>query len=267
MWGDTWGQFVWGSSVAVPLAGPIGLGLLVMTLLAGGLLFGPRGAPSRSFWMFGLLVCVVPLVAQAAVTLPFFFANGEIADADEVNANFDALAEAVPAGLSCAPGSYVTGFDASGGLICAVASGAGSIVISDSQPNTVVSLTQPGTGQFGPRTVVRTISVPSSDYLVVASGNLLNMNRVVAACDLLAIRDSDGFEFTLAGANLTYGVLGTGVGGSFNTPAPLVGQLPVHLTPATIEYACAIASSADANPRSITGSSLHAISAVASSEQ
>jgi hypothetical protein len=39
-----------------------------------------------------LALVIVPLVAVAAVTLPFTFTNGTVADADEVNANFNALA-------------------------------------------------------------------------------------------------------------------------------------------------------------------------------
>lgn len=269
MWGEIWGQFVWGGTAGVPLLGPIGLALLAVSFLAGGILLGRRRGARGSTWMAGALLCVLPLIALAGtVSAPHVFTNGQIADAGQVNENFDTLADAIPAGLSCPAGNFVSGFDAGGGLLCASAgAGTGAEIIGDFAPSTTIPLPNPGTGQFGARTVVRSIAVPAGDYLVVANGNLLGMDLAVAACDLTAFRTSDGFEFRMAGANLAYSVLGSGVGGIFNVPAPLVGQLPSSITPATIEYACQAASGSDADPRNISSSSLHAISAVSSSEQ
>lgn len=49
-----------------------------------------------------LVLCLCPLTL-AAVTLPHTFANGTVADADEINANFAALRDAIGAtGVSCA---------------------------------------------------------------------------------------------------------------------------------------------------------------------
>jgi len=265
MWEQIWGQFVWGGGAAVPLLGPIGLAALAVSFLAGGYLLRVRRSGWRSALTVGGLLCVLPLIALAgSLSVPFVFNNGQVADANEVNQNFAVLAGAIPTGSSCPAGSVVTGFDLAGDLLCTAG---GPTIIGDFVPSTSVPLPHPGTGAWGARTVVRSISVPAGDYLVVAMGTLLDMNKVSAFCDLTAFRDSDGFEFTLGSANTTYSVLGTGVSGGFNTPAPLAGQLPSSITPATVEYACKVGSGVDASPRNIDGTSLHAISAIASSEQ
>ena len=93
MWGQPWGSLVWGSH-AVPLMGPLGMLALFACLVAMGVAFTRRSA-SRVAVAIGLCALVgAPLVAVAAqLTIPFVFANGEVADAGEVNANFAALVD------------------------------------------------------------------------------------------------------------------------------------------------------------------------------
>ena len=94
-WGEPWGTMIWGLPVAVPTLP--GVGLIVLALLFSGsaawLLRKRRG-------LVGLPVLVVLLsiplvVAAGTVTVPNTFVNGTPADADQVNANFDAVETAV----------------------------------------------------------------------------------------------------------------------------------------------------------------------------
>lgn len=95
MWGlENWGEMVWGSPAAVPLLGPVGIAALISSFLLGAYLVKNR----KRFRSFATLVAVVllvlPMAAIATISLPHVFTNGTVADADEVNANLDALAVA-----------------------------------------------------------------------------------------------------------------------------------------------------------------------------
>ena len=104
MWGsENWGEMVWGG-VAVPSL-PLGMLLLLMCccFLAGGYFLRPQRRGPRSYLVAALLIAI-PL-SVGALTLPYTFVNGSIADATEVNANFAAIATALdvascPAGMS-----------------------------------------------------------------------------------------------------------------------------------------------------------------------
>ena len=92
MWGQNWGSTIWGHAAQVPgLGGPGLLMLALLLLAAAALVLKRRGRGAFGVIALGALVCV-PLLALAQVTLPHTFVNGTVADADEVNANFDALA-------------------------------------------------------------------------------------------------------------------------------------------------------------------------------
>jgi hypothetical protein len=91
MWGQNWGQMVWGGVNAVPAISVWGL------LLLGGLLaiLGLRQikARPRTIGLAALvLLFAIPLTAKA-LSLPFAFTNGTVADASQVNADFAALAK------------------------------------------------------------------------------------------------------------------------------------------------------------------------------
>jgi len=97
MWGsDHWGEMVWGGAAAVPLLGPYGFVAMGICFLVGAWIVHNR---HRTHWlamMTATVLAIGPLVALA-VTLPHTFSNGTVADADEVNANFSALATEVDA--------------------------------------------------------------------------------------------------------------------------------------------------------------------------
>ena len=102
MWGSAnWGEMIWGGA-AVPTL-PLGMLLLLMfcCFVAGGYLLRPERRNRRNAVAAALLV-MLPF-SVAAVTLPFTFQNGTIADANQVNANFAALASATDIG-TCPPG-------------------------------------------------------------------------------------------------------------------------------------------------------------------
>lgn len=95
MWGENWGSMIWGGAATVPLTTSAGWILLGMLLGAGVVVL--RRPPSKAATTTALVgVALAPLVALA-VTLPHSFTNGTVADANEVNANFTALADGVSA--------------------------------------------------------------------------------------------------------------------------------------------------------------------------
>jgi hypothetical protein len=97
MWGiKNWGELIWGGSGApIPLLSPPGL-LVLAVLLLGGAVVVLRRRHSTLAITLSAAVLVIPLAAYAgSVMLPNTFTNGTIADADQVNANFSALAGAV----------------------------------------------------------------------------------------------------------------------------------------------------------------------------
>ncbi len=93
-WGDNWGVMVWGAAPsAVPSIDGLGLGLLALVLIGLAI----RGLRSRATLGLMVLASFVGAadLAEAQVTIPNTFTNGEVADAGEVNANFSALADAL----------------------------------------------------------------------------------------------------------------------------------------------------------------------------
>jgi hypothetical protein len=119
MWGQSWGQMIWGQARAVPALG------FWVTILVGAVLgaLGARrlrGGRPRVVATVALAIAIlVPISARA---LPFVFSNGTVADATQVNANFAALAsqqglapegpsvivDLVNSGSSCGPGVTLT---------------------------------------------------------------------------------------------------------------------------------------------------------------
>jgi hypothetical protein len=94
-WGENWGVMVWGAAApaAVPMMDGLGLGLLALVLIGLAI----RGLRSRATLGLMVLASFVGAadLAEAQVTIPNTFTNGEVADAGEVNANFSALANAL----------------------------------------------------------------------------------------------------------------------------------------------------------------------------
>jgi hypothetical protein len=98
MWGQTWGQLIWGrnASAAVPALPGGALLLLAGLLLFVGYRIGRRRRAPR--WMaagIGIAVALLPIVVAHATStfgVPFTFTNGTVADATQVNQNFSAVA-------------------------------------------------------------------------------------------------------------------------------------------------------------------------------
>ena len=98
-WGDEiWGTLIWSAAISGP--GVPGLGLLGTMVLSTGLvataLWTLRKQRLALRLTLVLVLLVIPLaVVAGTVTLPHTFENGTVADADQVNENFDAVKVAV----------------------------------------------------------------------------------------------------------------------------------------------------------------------------
>ena len=88
-WGEIWGTMIWGSVAAVPSLEGVGVWLLVISLL-GAAAWRLRRRITPTVLMLVLLP-LVPLLMAPHYTDWNVFSNGEVADADDVNENFDIL--------------------------------------------------------------------------------------------------------------------------------------------------------------------------------
>ena len=97
MWGENWIEFFWGGGplIGTPVAS---IPINSTALLVLGILIGACGArlarKGHSRLLMTSIVILYPL-ATLAVSLPHVFVNGEVADASQVNENFDALSAAI----------------------------------------------------------------------------------------------------------------------------------------------------------------------------
>lgn len=93
MWFQDWGTMIWGGTFVptVPTMGPIGWAFLIGAML-GAACVAWRSQFLKAKGALALVAIVaVPLTALAALNLPHTFVNGTVADADQVNGNFDAI--------------------------------------------------------------------------------------------------------------------------------------------------------------------------------
>ena len=111
-WGENWGTLTWGAAIAaVPTMGK--LGVLVLVLGRGGLAarFIQRGRAVASLLVIGL---ALPMLAPAAnaqtVSVPNTLTNGSLAEADAMNANFEAVRTGVNLALTSADVTGLTQF-------------------------------------------------------------------------------------------------------------------------------------------------------------
>jgi len=95
-WGDeNWGTMEWGESLSVP-----GLGLLGMLVLAMGIAITAawtlrKRRPGLMLPLLLVLLAVPLVVAAETLSVPNVFVNGTVADADQVNENFNNVETAV----------------------------------------------------------------------------------------------------------------------------------------------------------------------------
>jgi hypothetical protein len=123
MWGQKWGQMIWGGSHAVPATALWGIVILCIALATLGVRF-LRGQHRALGAAALLLALAIPLTSRA-VTLPFTFVNNTVADATQVNANFAALAS-----------GRIYGFVNANGTLDATINGG------------IIDVNQPFTGQY-----------------------------------------------------------------------------------------------------------------------
>ena len=97
-WGENWGEMTWGSVAAVPTLGWLGLVLLLALLVVT--VFWKMKRVSLQAGVTLSVFLLVPLLMAPHITtwegLTWYtFINGEPANADQVNQNFSALADAL----------------------------------------------------------------------------------------------------------------------------------------------------------------------------
>ena len=111
-WGEDWGTLTWGAVIAaVPTMGK--LGVLVLALGLGGLAarFIQRGRAVASLLVIGLVLPMLAPVANAqTVSVPNTLSNGSLAEADAMNANFEAVRTGVNLALTSADVTGLTQF-------------------------------------------------------------------------------------------------------------------------------------------------------------
>ena len=95
-WGGvSWGAMTWGYTQAtVPLMGSVGQLILLIALLVIGCITVKRSGASKALTAGAMLV-TLPLFVDAQAIHLNTFQNGQVADADEVNQNFNNLKAAI----------------------------------------------------------------------------------------------------------------------------------------------------------------------------
>lgn len=101
-WGsESWGSMVWGQTSAnVPMMGTYGQLIFFVALLSIGMIISKRWGVIRTLPAVAALM-LIPLMADANNIQLNTFQNGEVADADDVNENFQALSSAI-SNINCA---------------------------------------------------------------------------------------------------------------------------------------------------------------------
>jgi hypothetical protein len=111
MWGQNWGQMIWGKGAAVPALGFWGAVALGALLMFVGRRFLDREPRPRAIGFLALALASLLPISGALAALPFTFTNGQAADATQVNANFAAISNSFMANefqdVSLSPGSGV----------------------------------------------------------------------------------------------------------------------------------------------------------------
>jgi hypothetical protein len=111
-WGENWGTLTWGAAIAaVPTMGK--LGVLVLALGLGGLAARviKRSRSAASLLVISLVLPMLSPVANAqTVSVPNTLTNGSVADANAMNANFEAVQTGVNLALTSADVTGLTQF-------------------------------------------------------------------------------------------------------------------------------------------------------------
>ena len=100
-WGEDWGTMIWGQILAVPAIGKLGLLVLVLGFAGLAARVTKRSRFAASLLVIGLVPSMYSPIAEAqTVSVPNTFADGSVADADAMNANFVAVSNGLNAALT-----------------------------------------------------------------------------------------------------------------------------------------------------------------------
>ena len=124
MWGQLWGSMTWGVAT-VPMLGPTGLAFLIGGLLGAAAVLYRKQLSKAAATCAVVALAIAPLMSLATpTTLPHSFMNGTVAEAGEVNANFEELRDAFNATSgrlgpfrTLFEGPFPTGSDCQGKLV------------------------------------------------------------------------------------------------------------------------------------------------------
>ena len=98
MWGENWGTMVWGNLFATSV--PISSWALIILGAALGILAFKVNNSNTARALSVITIVLLPIVAVVATNLPYQFSNGTVADADEVNANFQTLQDQISSNIA-----------------------------------------------------------------------------------------------------------------------------------------------------------------------
>lgn len=98
-WGEDWGEMTWGEAIAaVPLSGQLGVLALVLGLL-GVVLWAFRARVAAGALLLALMGSGANF-AEAQMTIPNTFTDGDVADAGAMNENFQAVQDGLNLALT-----------------------------------------------------------------------------------------------------------------------------------------------------------------------
>jgi hypothetical protein len=138
MWNQSWGDMIWGATgVAVPAISALGLlllGLAMLILAVRRAGTGPGAGRRVALYVAPLVFLAGGIAWAEAVSLPHTFVNGTRADALQVNANFNALAQAVNRGRSVVIESEFQATRATAQIVMGLNGGGAAITNGPSEP-------------------------------------------------------------------------------------------------------------------------------------
>jgi len=139
-WGDDpWGVMLWGESASVPALPSFGLIALSTGLSATAAWLLRKRRRALGLPMLLVLLSVPLLVAAGTLDVPNTFVNGQIADADQVNANFDAVATSVNDNDSRITSAAADAATAQSAANAAIASAAGAQSTADANASQIAA--------------------------------------------------------------------------------------------------------------------------------
>lgn len=167
MWGQRWGQMIWGAGAAVPSGGLGWTVVLAVGLVVIGLRFVKRGGRSRAAGVAVLALAFVLPVSVALAQVPFAFTNGQVADAVQVNADFAYLNNSAKTYVNGASSFGVTSLSQAGVGVATLSLPAGSYVLNAKwryqQQSGTTTTDSAACALYGPMVGIVPQQIPSDD--------------------------------------------------------------------------------------------------------